>query len=75
MLSISCLNFLVRLLDNEFNPEVELYLKLFKSRKITDYQLLRLEEIIKYNKHITGTIIPIILIILLILLNTIIVII
>ena len=50
MLSISCLNFLVRLLDNEFNPEVELYLKLFKSRKITDYQLLRLEEIIKYNK-------------------------
>ena len=41
---------LVRLLDNEFNPEVELYLKLFKSRKITDYQLLRLEEIIKYNK-------------------------
>jgi hypothetical protein len=50
MLSISCLNFLVKLLDNEFNPEVELYLKLFKSRKITDYQFLRLEEIIKYNK-------------------------
>ena len=50
MLSISCLNFLVRLLDNEFNPEVEIYLKLFKSRKVTDYLLMRLEEIIKYNK-------------------------
>ena len=50
LLSISCLNFLVKLLDNEFNPEVELYLKLFKTRKITDYQLMRLEDIIKYNK-------------------------
>ena len=50
LLSISCLNILVKLLDNEFNPEVELYLKLFKSRKITDYQLMRLEDIIKYNK-------------------------
>ena len=50
LLSISCLNFLVKLLDNEFNPEVELYLKLFKTRKITDYQLIRLEDIIKYNK-------------------------
>ena len=50
MLSISCLNFLVRLLDNEFNPEVDIYLKLFKSRKVTDYLLMRLEEIIKYNK-------------------------
>ena len=50
LLSISCLAFLVKLLDNEFNPEVELYLKLFKSRRITDYQLMRLEDIIKYNK-------------------------
>ena len=50
LLSISCLGFLVKLLDNEFNPEVELYLKLFKTRKITDYQLMRLEDIIKYNK-------------------------
>ena len=50
LLSVSCLGFLVKLLDNEFNPEVELYLKLFKTRKITDYQLMRLEDIIKYNK-------------------------
>ena len=50
LLSISCLGFLVKLLDNEFNPEVEFYLKLFKTRKITDYQLMRLEDIIKYNK-------------------------
>ena len=50
LLSIQCLNFLVKLLDNEFNPEVELYLKIFKTRKITDYNLMRLEDIIKYNK-------------------------
>ena len=50
LLSVSCLGFLVKLLDNEFNPEVELYLKLFKTRKMTDYQLMRLEDIIKYNK-------------------------
>ena len=50
LLSISCLNFLVKLLDNEFNPEVESYLKIFKSRKITDYKLMRLEDIILNNK-------------------------
>ena len=50
LLSVCCLDFLVKLLDNEFNPEVELYQKLFKTRKITDYQLMRLEDIIKYNK-------------------------
>ena len=50
LLSISCLSFLVKLLDNEFNPEVELYLKLFKTRKATDYQLMKLEEIIINKK-------------------------
>ena len=50
MLSISCLNFLVKLLDNEFNPEVELYLKLFKTRKTSDYQIMKLEEIIINKK-------------------------
>ena len=49
-MSISCLSFLVKLLDNEFNPEVELYLKLFKTRKTTDYQLMKLEEIIINKK-------------------------
>ena len=50
LLSISCLNLLVKLLDNEFNPEVELYLKLFRMRKSSDFQIMRLEDIIKYNK-------------------------
>ena len=50
LLSISCLNFLVKLLDNEFNPEVELYLKLFKTRKTSDYQIMKLEEIIINKK-------------------------
>ena len=50
LLSICCLNLLVKLLDNEFNPEVELYLKLFRTRKSIDFQLMKLEEIIKYNK-------------------------
>ena len=50
LLSISCLNFLAKLLDNEFNPEVELYLKIFKSRRLYDFQLMKLEDIIKYNK-------------------------
>ena len=50
LLSISCLNLLVKLLDNEFNPEVELYLKLFRTRRSNDFQLMKLEEIIKYNK-------------------------
>ena len=44
------MSFLVKLLDNEFNPEVELYLKLFKTRKTTDYQLMKLEEIIINKK-------------------------
>ena len=50
LLSISCLNFLVKLLDNEFNPEVELYLKLFKSRRVDEFRLMKLEDIIKFNK-------------------------
>ena len=50
LLSISCLNFLVKLLDNEFNPEVELYLKLFKTRKTSDFQIMKLEDIIINKK-------------------------
>ena len=50
LLSVSCLNLLVKLLDNEFNPEVDIYLRIFKTRKISDYQSMKLDEIIKYNK-------------------------
>ena len=50
LLSFSCLDLLVKLLDNEFNPEVDLYLRIFKTRRIIDYQSMRLEEIIKNNK-------------------------
>ena len=50
LLSFSCLDLLVKLLDNEFNPEVEKYLKIFKTRKIRDYQTMKLNDIIKYNK-------------------------
>ena len=50
LLSISCLDLLVKLLDNEFNPEIEIYLKIFKTRRISDYQTMKLEEIIKNHK-------------------------
>ena len=41
---------LVKLLDNEFNPEVEQYLSIFKTRRIIDYQSMKLDEIIKNKK-------------------------
>ena len=50
LLSCSCLELLVKLLDNGFNPDVEIYIKIFKTRRISDYQKMRLEEIIKSNK-------------------------
>ena len=50
LLSLSCLDLLAKLLDNEFNPEIESYLKIFKTRRIKDYQSMRLEEIIKNNR-------------------------
>ena len=50
LLSFSCLELLVKLLDNEFNPEVEQYLSIFKTRRIIDYQSMKLDEIIKNNK-------------------------
>ena len=49
LLSFSCLDLLTKLLDNGFNPEIEIYLRIFKTRKISDYQSMRLEEIIKKN--------------------------
>ena len=49
LLSFGCLDLLVKLLDNEFNPEVEIYLRIFKTRRLIDYQSMRLNEIIKKN--------------------------
>ena len=50
LLSMGCLELLTKLLDFEFNPEYDLYLRLFKNRRISDYQSMKLEEIIKNNK-------------------------
>ena len=50
LLSCSCLELLVKLLDNEFNPDAEQYIGIFKTRRMSDYQNMRLEEIIKSNK-------------------------
>ena len=50
LLSSGCLDLLAKLLDNEFNPEIETYLKIFKTRRIKDYQSMKLEEIIENNK-------------------------
>jgi hypothetical protein len=50
LLSFSCLELLAKLLDNEFNPEVEQYLSIFKTRRIIDYQSMKLDEIVKNKK-------------------------
>ena len=50
ILSIGCLDLLVKLLNNEYNPEIEIYLDIFNSRKISEYQLMKLEDIIKTNE-------------------------
>ena len=50
ILSIGCLDLLVKLLNNEYNPEVDIYLDIFDSRKLNEYQLMKLEDIIKTNE-------------------------
>lgn len=49
LLSVSCLDLLVKLLSIEFNPRTEMYIEAFKERRIQDYQSLKLEDIIKSN--------------------------
>ena len=49
LLSVSCLDLLVKLLSHEFNPRTEMYIEAFKERRIQDYQSLKLEDIIKSN--------------------------
>lgn len=49
LLSFGCLDLLVKLIDNEYNPEIELYLEVFRNRDIKEYESMKLEEIIKNN--------------------------
>ena len=49
LLSVSCLDLLVKLLSHEFNPRTEMYIEAFKERRIQEYQSLKLEDIIKSN--------------------------
>jgi len=49
LLSVSCLDLLVKMLSHEFNPKAEFYIEAFKERRIQDYQSLKLEDIIKSN--------------------------
>ena len=49
LLAANCLDLLVKLLNNQFNPYAQIYIDIFKERKISDYQSLKLEEIIRGN--------------------------
>lgn len=49
LLSVSCLDLLVKLLSYEYNPEAEFYINIFKGRRIADYQSLKLEDLIRTN--------------------------
>ena len=49
ILSIEVLDFLNKLIDTEYNPDSEIYIKIFKSLEIKDYKLLNLNKIIKNN--------------------------
>ena len=47
LLSITCLDLLVKLLDIQYNQQADIYVRVFKERKLADYQKLNLEGIIK----------------------------
>ena len=49
LLSVTCLDLLVKLLSYEYNPAAEYYDDIFKGRRITDIENIKLEEIIKSN--------------------------
>ena len=50
ILAMGCLDLLVKLISIEYNPEIDIYLEIFNARKISEYQLMKLEDIIKTNK-------------------------
>ncbi len=47
--SKSCMNFLLKLLDTEINPEAEMYINIYKNQKIEHFSLMNLPEIAKNN--------------------------
>ena len=47
--STGCLNLLERLLNDEFNPDCEKYLNIFKNLKIYEFNYMKLNDIIKNN--------------------------
>ena len=47
--SIGALNFLEKLLNDEYNPDYEKYLNIFQNLKIYQYNYMQLNDIIKYN--------------------------
>ena len=49
LLSVNCLDLLVKLLSYEYNPAAEFYDGIFKERRIAEYESLKLEEIISSN--------------------------
>lgn len=50
LLSVSCLDLLVKMLSHEFNPKPDIYIEAFKERRIQEYQSLKLEDIIRSNE-------------------------
>ena len=43
------MNFLLKLLDTEINPEAEMYINIYKNQKIEHFSLMNLPEIAKNN--------------------------
>ena len=50
LLSVSCLDLLVKMLSHEFNPKPDIYIEAFKERRIQEYQSLKLDYIIRSNE-------------------------
>ena len=49
ILSIGALDLLNKLMDTEYNPDAEIYIKIFQSCEIRHYKMLNLNKIIKNN--------------------------
>ena len=47
--AIGALNFLEKLLNDEYNPDYEKYLNIFQNLKLYQYNYMKLNDIIKYN--------------------------
>ena len=49
LLSANCLDLLVKLLSREYNPQVDIYIEVFKGRSLSEVLSLKLEELIISN--------------------------